>query len=93
MFGRGSRMIVLVPKDAAWVRQARSIFPLMTMAQEPQTADLHEDLKARVPSISSLILRRTMRMVSPGITLILYDCKYGSVADSAASYRRILKVK
>ena len=69
MFGSGSRIIVSVPKKAACVLQARSILPFITIAQEPQTADLHDERNERVPSISSRILLRTARMVSPGMTL------------------------
>ena len=77
-------MIVFDPKVATWVLHARSILPFITMAQEPQTADLHEDLKESVPSISSLIRKRTERIVRPDITLMLYDSKRGSVSGSFA---------
>ncbi len=68
-------MIVFDPKVATCVLQARSILPFITIAQEPHTADLHDDLNERVPSISSLIRRRTARIVKPGITFIRYDSK------------------
>ncbi len=68
--GRGSRMIVSVSKVATCVRQARSIFPLITIAQEPQTADRQEQRKESVPSISSRIRSSTVSTVRPGMTLI-----------------------
>ena len=63
-------MIVSVLKVATWVRQARSILPLITIAQDPQTAERQEERKERVPSISSRIRIRTARTVRPGMTLI-----------------------
>ena len=68
--GSGSRMIVSVLKAATWVRQARSIFPLITMPQDPQTADRQEERNESVPSISSRIRIRTASTVSPGMTRI-----------------------
>ena len=63
-------MIVSVLNAATWVRQARSIFPFITMAQDPHTAERQEYLKPSVPSISSRIRRRTESTVRPGMTLI-----------------------
>jgi hypothetical protein len=63
-------MIVSVSKAATCVRQARSILPLITIAQEPQTADRQEERKASVPSISSRIRISTESTVSPGMTRI-----------------------
>jgi hypothetical protein len=58
---------------------------LMTMAQEPQTADLHDDRKESVPSISSRIRISIVSTVRPGITLILYDLNSGFISGQAAS--------
>ncbi len=58
--------MVSVPKEAACVLQARSILPFMTIAQEPQTADLHDERNERVPSISSRILFKNGKDRKPG---------------------------
>jgi len=63
-------MIVPVLKAATCVRQARSSLPLITIAQDPQTAERQEERNESVPSISSRIRFRTASTVRPGMTLI-----------------------
>ena len=91
-FGSGSRMIVREPKEAICVLQARSGLPLMTIAQEPHVAALHEDLKASVPSSSSLMRLRTVRTVRPGIARTRQEKKQAFFSGAFASYRSTLMV-
>jgi hypothetical protein len=67
--------MVLLPNVATWVLQANPISPLMTIEQEPHTAERQDDRKETVPSISSRILNRTPKTVSPDTILILKDSK------------------
>ncbi len=53
----------------AWVLQASFGKPLIIIAQEPQMADLQEDLKVSVPSRLSLICLSASRTVIPSTTL------------------------